>query len=132
MENEGPLTTLALILWCAVSGCSGGSLKMITLDQAANNTEVILTVGQEVEIVLPENPTTGYRWEIQDSGEPVCSAIANRFDAPSAGTPGRGGVRHWQFRAERAGSCRIDLIYQRASDREARPAQTFSLTARVQ
>lgn len=131
MLNGGPLGALVLILCLFVPACDGAK-KMVSIDQSANNTEMTLTPGQEFEIVLAENPTTGYRWELQAGGEPACAVLSDRFDARSPTTPGSGGARHWQFRAAREGSGRIELVYRRASERDRPPAQTFSLTARIQ
>jgi len=105
---------------------------MLKVDQKSNNTEVVLAVGQELEIALPENPTTGFRWELVSGGEPSCVPVDNDFDPPSPAVPGRGGTRRWHFKAAREGSGRIELVYRRATERDQPPAQTFKIAARVE
>ena len=43
----------------------------MTLDEHADGRTVDLRVGQELEIRLTENPTTGFRWQIESSGGPA-------------------------------------------------------------
>ena len=124
------LTVLVLV----ASSCRGRNrpAEMLRVDQKSNNTEVVLVVGQELEVALPENPTTGFRWESLSSGEPSCVLLDNAFDPPSPAVPGRGGTRRWHFKGEREGSGHIELVYRRATERDQPPAQTFKITVRVQ
>ena len=124
------LTVLVLV----ASSCRDQARRseMLRVDQKSNNTEVVLAVGQELEIALAENPTTGFRWELLSSGEPSCVLVDNVFDPPSPVVPGRGGTRRWHFRGAREGSGRIELVYRRATERDKPPAQTFNITARIE
>ncbi len=124
---------LALLLCFSGPGCRGGGKApaMLRVDQSSNNTEVVLAAGQALEIALPENPTTGFRWELKAGGNPACVPSGDAFDAPSAGI-GKSGTRRWRFDAVRAGSGSIELVYRRAWEKDKPPAQVFRLTARVQ
>jgi len=123
---------LGLVLCLHAVGCSGGGMltAMLRLDQSSDNTEVVLAVGQVLEIALPENPTTGFRWELRASAEPVCVPRGDTFDRPAAGL-GKGGTRRWRFEAVRAGTGSFELVYRRAWEQDAPQAQTFRLTVRV-
>src|SRR5262249_44565102 len=133
MRKMRLLSALTLLLSIG-PGCRGNGRtpKMLQLDQKDNNTEVVITVGQELEISLAENPSTGFRWEVQTAGEPSCTLVGVTFDAPSPAAVGRGGTRRWQFKGAREGLGSIELIYRRASERDRPPAQTFKLTTRVE
>ena len=113
-------------LWClSLVGCAWTAPpRMMTLDQSANGTEVSLTQGQRMEIALPENPTTGFRWEVTQTGAPVLAAEGSTFEAPH-GAPGKGGVRRWRFHAVQAGSGTLELVYRRSFEAATPPAQTF-------
>lgn len=103
---------------------------MPQLDQSSHNTEVALKIGETLEIALPENPTTGYHWELRSGGEPACAPTDSAFEA--AGTkPGQGGIRRWRFEAVREGSGSIDLVNRRAWEKDKAPAQAHHLTVKV-
>jgi len=51
--------------------------------------------GDCVVVRLPENPTTGYRWEAEASA--AVEALEPRFHAPTAGPLGAGGEREFAF-----------------------------------
>lgn len=101
---------------------------MEQFDEGADGREIELTAGQEFELTLGENPTTGFRWRVTADGSPACALVSDDFRAPAEGRPGQGGSRVWQFRADRAGESRIELSYARAVGDAAR---TFTLRVRV-
>ena len=101
---------------------------MEQLDESADGREIELAAGQEFELTLGENPTTGFRWRLTADGSPACALVRDEFRAPEGGRPGQGGSHVWQFRAERAGESRIELSYARAAGDAAR---TFTLRVRV-
>jgi len=119
-------------LWClSLVACAWTTTpKMITLDQAANETEVSLSQEQKVEVALAENPTTGFRWEVVQTGAPVLAAEGSTFEAPK-GAPGKGGLHRWLFRAVQAGSGTLELVYRRSFEPAKPPAQKFLVHFRV-
>ncbi len=103
---------------------------MIHLDESYNGREIELRVGEEFEIRLPENRTTGFRWRLASNGEPACVLQSDSFDAPDR-TPGRGGSHYWRFQAVQVGLGNIELVYRRSFEQEETPARRFSLRARI-
>jgi inhibitor of cysteine peptidase len=101
---------------------------MLTLDESANGQEVELAVGQELEVCLRENPTTGYRWRLDAEGAPACRLIEDFARIPND-PPGRGGTHHWHFQGVQAGDAAIELASRRSW--EARTIGTFLLRVRV-
>jgi inhibitor of cysteine peptidase len=95
-----------------------------------NGREVMLAMGEAMELSLAENPTTGYHWELNERGEPVCDLVKDDFEAPT-GAPGSGGVHRWQFRAVKPGSGEIGLQYRRPWEKDAAPARTYQVSVRV-
>src|SRR5689334_17632985 len=78
---------------------------MLHIDRASNNTEQNLRVGQEIEVRLAENPTTGFRWELQEAASSVLNRVSDTFERlTSSGEVGKAGVRVWRFNAVREGS----------------------------
>ena len=78
-------------------------------------------LGHQLELVLPENPTTGYRWY---SSKRVASMalVQDRVDTAD-GPPGKGGSRHWVFKAVHPGNAEIRAVYRRAWESDRRAAQ---------
>lgn len=76
-----------------------------------------LARGDEVVIRLPENPTTGYRWQVTHSGAGELALLEERFvpGADNAGV-GAGGDRLLRFRGRSAGEVRLEAVLRRAWD----------------
>ena len=104
---------------------------VVRLDQTADQREIVLRPRQMLEITLPENPTTGFRWEIRTPGTPMCADRGSSFDAPSGGGLGTGGARRFLFEAVQIGVCQFVLVYRRSWE-DKPPARTFNLTVRVE
>ncbi|HXX77137.1 MAG TPA: protease inhibitor I42 family protein [Ktedonobacteraceae bacterium] len=103
---------------------------MLHIDENFNEREIELHVGEEFELCLPENPTTGFRWRLITNGEPACILHSTFFESPN-GTPGRGGLHYWRFQAAQVGLGNIDLVYQRLSERESASSRRFTLQVRI-
>jgi len=101
----------------------------LQLDQKADGREFRVRLGSQLEIALPENPTTGYRWYLGESG-PVFALTQDRFDAPD-GPPGKGGSRHWTFRAAQAGKAEIRAVYRRPWEPEGTQPRSFRIVVTV-
>jgi inhibitor of cysteine peptidase len=106
------------------------SHDMLHIDRASNNTEQTVTVGQQIEVSLTENPTTGFRWELESNGNPVLDLVNDAFDSAPGGV-GKAGVRTWRFNAVREGTGSIVLMYRRSFERSNPPAEVFRFTVHV-
>lgn len=128
----GKVLTILAVLWClGFAECARQTLsRMITIDQSSNNTDVSVAVGEQVEIALRENPTTGFRWELKMDGAPACVPRGSTYEAPAAGV-GRAGTRRWRFEAVQAGSGVIELVYRRSFEADKPPAEVFHLAVNV-
>lgn len=108
----------------------GGGAKLMHIDQNYNGREVTLAVGQDLELALSENRTTGFRWDLKNKAEPTCALVSSTFDPPKGHT-GNGGVHRWQFRAVHAGSGEIELEYRRPWEKDATPTKVYKVGIRV-
>jgi len=103
---------------------------MLQIDEHSNGSKIELSTGENFEIILRENPTTGYRWNPSSSGEPACKLLDNSFYIDS-GSPGNGGSHSWQFQAVKEGIGKIEFAYQRPWEQVKPPAQSFTLSVHV-
>jgi predicted secreted protein len=98
---------------------------MTQFTAAATGQRAELKPGQPFEIVLPETPGAGYRWQMTANGEPVVHLSTEDFQ-PAPGVGGQGS-RTWRFQAVAAGESEIALVLRRSWEAAAAPAQSFTL-----
>ena len=113
--RAGGVVLLAVML--AVRGCSRGA-AMIELNEAAAGRLVSMEIGQRIRVTLPENRTTGYRWQV--GGD--CAGILNVEDdevKAGSGQPGAGGERMWVFAAKAEGKCELRFESARSWEKTA-------------
>lgn len=75
-----------------------------------------LAVGDELSVRLAENPTTGYRWQVVQSGAGELALADEQFVPAAGATPGAGGERRLRFVARRAGDVRLEMVLGRPWD----------------
>ncbi|KAF1028920.1 MAG: hypothetical protein GAK37_01988 [Pseudomonas sp.] len=92
-----------------------------------------LATGQNLILTLPSNPTTGYRWAIQDSAGGVLRALGPEVysNPEDGGLVGAGGHSTWRFQAFAAGQGRLRLTSQQPWEPEAEPAEVFDCAITV-
>jgi inhibitor of cysteine peptidase len=92
-----------------------------------------LARGEELILKLPENPTTGYRWEIRQTGAGELRPVDDRL-VPGAGSmvPGAAGERVMRFTGQRAGEVQIEALLRRSwsAPDESTERRLYSITIR--
>jgi inhibitor of cysteine peptidase len=78
------------------------------VDESFDNKSVTIPVGDTLELSLAENPTTGYRWTLANSGTPICVLKADDFVAAGP-KPGEAGRHNFTFLVGQAGEAKIAL-----------------------
>jgi len=122
---------VVILAGACFTGCSRSSLT-ITADKSYDGRTIDMHVGDGVKVSLAENPTTGYKWEFLAKPEPICVVVTDAYVPNTAiGTVGAGGVHNWEFRAVDKGNTKVSLVYRRPWEKDAAPAQTFTLTLDV-
>ena len=107
----------------------------VQLTAADVGRSIDLRLGQEIEVSLQANPTTGYRWEMVQAAPAVLDVLSGQTYAPAPSAPrvvGGGGTVTWRFRAARAGHDSLQLVYRRPWEPDGAPAQTFKCDITVQ
>ena len=104
---------------------------MLILDEHSNGQTVQTVLGQELEIRLQENPTAGFRWQIVQTGEPVCTISSHCFD-PGRKASGQSGVHSWKLKVIAEGTTAIKLVYRRSWESDTSGSRTFALFLKVQ
>jgi inhibitor of cysteine peptidase len=85
---------------------------MAKLDESHAGQEIAVGVGETIEVCLPENPTTGYRWHVAWDGDQLGEPLDDAFTAAD-GAPGAGGTHCWRFRVAHPGAARLSFQARR-------------------
>ena len=101
------------------------------LSEQDNGGTVTLEVGQQLDISLVANPTTGYQWEIAEGDSAVLKQVGEPVYTTDSTAPGSGGTMTFHFVAATPGQTTLKLIYHRTFEKDTPPLKTFEITAVV-
>jgi predicted secreted protein len=122
---------LAGLVGLSLAACAPrvrGPVKVVERD---SGSMVDLRVGDQVEIVLDTNPTTGYVWEVASLDITVVRQVGDARFAPDSEAIGAGGTLTLVFEAIVPGEQVLSLIYHRTFEQDVPPARTFALDVLV-
>ncbi|MBH2033584.1 MAG: protease inhibitor I42 family protein [Pseudomonadales bacterium] len=107
----------------------------ISLDEErVSRCPLELARGQTVLINLRSNPTTGFRWQVQDAAPGVLRSLGPEVysNPEDSGLVGSAGQSSWRFEAAQPGSGRLLLVYRRPWETGVAPEQTFDCQVTVE
>jgi predicted secreted protein len=126
---------LAALLVCTALACQAGAQRgkppMLTALIEDNGRSLTLHPGQALRIVLHENATSGYRWELEHVDADVIELAAEQGDYANPAV-GAGGNAEFLFRSKRPGSGKIVLKHWRSWEGEASTVGRFCLDIKVE
>jgi predicted secreted protein len=124
---------------CAISllflGCgnrTGHAAQPVEVTESASGSEVELLEGQILEIVLSENPSTGYGWKVGSYDAEVLEQLGSGSYTPDetgTGRVGSGGEICLRFKGVRAGETELKL--GNVPPGGGKPDDEFELNVRV-
>ena len=106
------LALLLAIPFVLTAGCSSTGERTVIADETMNGTRMSVHPGDIVELKLPENPSTGYRWvRTGTTGTGLLTELESTFErSPTTdGAVGVGGTRVVRYRAERIGESTLQF-----------------------
>lgn len=90
-------------------------------------------VGEEFEIRLKSNPTTGYSWTMREPPDEAVVVITDKaFIAPGSGRLGAPGEELWKLKAVGKGKTRISFEYRRSFEPDKPPAERETFQVMVE
>ena len=131
------LAVLLLAAGCASSESAAsdadtdrGGEETVAVGAAVNGSQVELASGQELEVTLESNPTTGYSWEVVEVDKAVLIQVgdAEFREAPKEDEQmvGVGGTEIFRFEAS-TGETSLSLVYHRPWEKDVEPLETFTV-----
>jgi inhibitor of cysteine peptidase len=111
-----------------VSATEAGVTSVLTA--ADNGKKIVLKVGAEATLRLPENPSTGYRWAV-DAADSHLVDVSQAEYAPASNAPGAGGQARWTIKAKAAGSATVRLKRWRPWEGDKSVVERYDITIDV-
>jgi predicted secreted protein len=105
-------------------------MASIELGQADNGRHIEVRKGDVLVVRLPENPTTGARWAVDQDGGLVEPEGA-QFDPSGGKGIGAGGLRTLRFKATATGEGQLRLKMWQAWEGDASISARYELGLRV-
>jgi inhibitor of cysteine peptidase len=102
-----------------------------TIDRSYDNKTLDINVGDKLTIILEENPTTGYRWKLDQVNEEAMTLEDSKYSANSESQVGGGGYRTFIFRSVSNGATKISLSLRREWEKEQSPIDRFQISVQV-
>jgi inhibitor of cysteine peptidase len=118
------------VLVLAAIGCGSDDASIPVLDATDTGSEVEVAVGEQFEIRLDSNPTTGYAWQVVDQPA-VVELVSSDYEAPDTNSVGAGGVEVFVFAGASSGSAELRLQYVQSFEEPPEPADTVEFQVTV-
>jgi len=107
-------------------------VSRITLTEADKGKTIQVHRGSEIVIHLEENPTTGYRWAIDQTNNTVLAPQNPSFSPTPGGGIGAGGTRTFTFIAKQPGIVHLQLKLWREEEGNSSIKDRYDVTIQVQ
>jgi len=104
----------------------------LVFTEKENNATVSVSQGTIITLQLPENPTTGYQWNLTTTSG---LKVTNDMYVPSDTTGtlmGSGGIHIWEILVDNNGRQAISAIYKRSWEPATGNETGFEITLHVQ
>jgi inhibitor of cysteine peptidase len=93
-----------------------------------NGTTARVHTRDIITVRLPENPTTGYRWNVTTDPGLLTLDDTYIYSDPSGKMTGAGGVRFLTLEPETTGTIHISAVYRRSWEEDTGDNRVFSMT----
>ena len=143
MEHRFPATVawiarasrLAAVGALLTVGACGGDDEPLVLTADRSGSEVEVGAGEEFEVRLESNPSTGYAWQVSETTDPaivtLTSATYVEGDATDPERVGASGTEVFVFRAGTEGAGVLRLEYARSFDDPIVPERVVEFVIRI-
>lgn len=127
-----PARLLVPLSLALLAACAHQPSQIVSLEDQ-KDCPVTLKSGQTLILMLPSNPTTGYRWLMQQPAPAIISPLGPEvFNNPeNMGVVGTSGQSVWRYKAASAGTGHLKMVYQQPWAPEVKPERAFDCSITV-
>lgn len=102
---------IVVLLLFSLLICGGVNGARLSLDESDNGKTVSVFPGDSIVLTLPENPSTGFRWDLETTAGIVL--VSGSYISPGTGRIGAAGTHLWHFMVRGTGTQEVSGIYRR-------------------
>lgn len=125
------LLSLSVCAIFILSGCASRPDGKLIFSEPINGCTVSMENGEEFELQLKENPTTGYIWTVDKLESSMLSVSKVDYKADNSQLLGSGGVRTIRIKTLNPGQTKIRLLMVRPWEKGVVPAKVFELDLKI-
>jgi inhibitor of cysteine peptidase len=103
----------------------------IEMTEKDNGTVMKVQLGDQINITLPGNPTTGYTWQLAAIRVDILEPGLEPEYVRDSTLPGAGGRFTFRLTARSQGYTKVILAYLRTWEKDMPPVKTFEITGDV-
>lgn len=104
---------------------------MLILTRTDHNRSAEIRVGERLVVRLPENPSTGYTWAIDETDRRLLALDSTDYAAPTEGFVGARGQRTFAFTARQPGEVALKFKYWRFWEGDASTTDHYAITVLI-
>lgn len=104
------------------------SPRYLAYSQLDNGTTARIHSRDIITLRLPENPTTGYRWNITTDPDLLTLDDTYIYPEPSGRMTGEGGVRFLTLEPKTTGTEHLSAVYKRSWEADTNDTPVFFMT----
>jgi inhibitor of cysteine peptidase len=127
-------TLCSVLAALLVTGCTSNPKHSIAVNESTRCKPLLIKQGQELLLSLPSDPTTGYRWKLDNTAPSVLKSLGPEvFSSADESEDGIGsaGQSSWRFQAAQLGAAELKLQYQQPWEVNNTPEKTFTCRIEV-
>jgi len=103
----------------------------LILTRADHNRSAEIRVGERLMVRLPENPSTGYTWAIDETDRRLLALDSTDYAVPTEGFVGARGLRAFTFTARQPGEVALKFKYWRFWEGDASTTEHYAVTVQI-
>ena len=126
------LVSLSL-LSCITIGTYDIDVSCEQFRENPNNISIFqIEIGDKVTVRLCSNPTTGFQWSYEMSGDSVLKEEDHDFEEPDSDVVGASGTDVWTFEGTAKGTTEVLMEYSKPWEGGTKKEWTYRMTVTVQ
>ncbi len=101
-------------------------------DKSPNiENEYEIEVHDKITVTLCANPSTGFEWDYEMTGDDILKLEDHDFEEPDGDVVGAAGKEVWTFETIRSGTCEVRMEYSRPWEGGEKAEWTYIMTVTV-